>query len=99
MIRLQAKHYLPDAAILSILKFIAAVLSLIDKQNGSYVAKNFPSSKDALLKQFKLKEDFKRYAVYCKCQSVYKKSTCIKKSGTHLKSKFCSFRTHHNLKK
>lgn len=41
IIRLQAKHYLPDAAILSILKFIAAVLSLIDKQNGSHLAKKF----------------------------------------------------------
>lgn len=41
VLRLQAKHYLSDAAILSILKFIYAVLLIIDKKNGYHLAKIF----------------------------------------------------------
>ena len=79
IIRLQAKHYIPDAGILSILKFMAAVLSLLDKQNGSHLAKKFPSSKDALFKHLKLKENFERFVVCYKCQSVYKKVAVLKR--------------------
>ena len=76
---LQAKHYLSDAAILSILKFISAVLILIDRHNNSYLAKNFPSLKYSLLKYFKLKDNFEQYVVCYKCHSVYKKVVALKK--------------------
>ena len=52
IMRLQAKHYLCDTAIQSILKFICAVLSIIDKRNGCHFAEKIPSSKYSLLKHF-----------------------------------------------
>ena len=49
-----------------------------------------------MLKHFKLQDSFEQYVVCYKCHSVYKKNRCIEKSGTQVKSKFCSFRTHQN---
>ena len=46
-----------------------------------------------------MKDNFEQFVVYYKCHSVYKKSCCIEKSGTQIKSKFCSFCTHPNSPK
>ena len=97
LLRLQAKHYIPDTAITSLLKFLYAFLQILSSFCSSikYMVSVFPSSLYKLRKFFKIREEFTRYVVCPKCYSVY---TVDEHCGTFSVSKLCSFRKHQNAR-
>lgn len=64
-LRLQAKHYLPDAAVNSLLKFLSVFFLILGRYSEfiANMARNFPTSLFHLRKYFGLTEEFKRFIV------------------------------------
>lgn len=73
IVRLQAKFYLPDAAITCLLKFLYALLCIIGRSSifVKNMIINFPTSVYRLKRFFGWKEAFTRYVVCRQCYSVY----------------------------
>ena len=92
LVRLQAKFYLPEAAMNCLLKFLYIFFSIVGR-NSSFVMKNFPASTFLLKKYIKSKETFVRYVVCRQCYSVYEYNQCVD-SGSSLLSKTCTYRPH-----
>ena len=98
ILRLQARPYLPDAALKSLLKFLHTVLVIIGRYSDfvARMADAFPTSLYLLHKYFGISEDFKRYVVCKKCYSVYDYKFCIERIGTTSHSKLCTHKEHPN---
>ena len=100
LVRLQARHYLPDVAIACLLKFLYTLLVIIGRQSVfvANMAKQFPCSLHCLRKYWNVNDDFVRLVVCRKCYSVYEKDCCVEKCGSKIISKVCSYRDHQNSK-
>lgn len=98
LLRLQAKHYLPDAAMNSLLKFLCVFFLILGRYSDfiANMASNFPSSVFLLRKYFALTEEFKRLVVCRKCYSVYTFDSCKESHGTIAVSKRCQHHPHPN---
>lgn len=100
LLRLQAKHYLPDAAENSLLKFLYIFLSTVG-QYSDFIARmftRFPSSVFHMRKFFGLTEEFTQFVVCRKCYSVYTFDRCVQCQGTAVVSKYCHYCTHPNCR-
>lgn len=98
LLRLQAKFYIPAAALQCLIKFFYVFLSVIG-QSSSYVAHMasfFPKSLYELHKQYQLVSKFKKMVVCSKCYSVYDRSECVENIGSLSKSRTCVHRLHKN---
>ena len=98
LLRMQAKHYIPDVALNSLLKFLYMFLVILGRYSEfvQCIVPIFPKTLYHLQNFFKLKEEFTRFVVCRKCYSVYKIDDCVERHGTSVTSKFCSHRTHPN---
>ena len=98
ILRLQAKHYIPDVAINSLLKFLFIFFSIVGLYSDfiAGMVAIIPTSLYLLRIYFALTEDFTRFVVCRKCYSVYSFDSCVNKSGTLLVSKHCQHRAHIN---
>ena len=72
LVRLQARHYLPDVAIACLLKFLYTLLVIIGRQSVfvANMAKQFPCSLHCLRKYWNVNDDFVQLVVCRKCYSV-----------------------------
>ena len=98
MVRLQAKHYIPDAALHCLIKFFYIFFSVVGR-TSSYVAtiaSLFPKSLYELRQRFVSSQKFKRMVVCCKCHSIYDYSECVEGRGSTKHSRKCSNREHKN---
>ena len=96
LVRLQARHYIPDSALNCLLKFLYIFLRIIGRQSN-FVAKlttHFPKSIYQMKKRLGIKEDFIRFVVCKKCYSVYNFKDCFESHGTQLLSKVCTHKKH-----
>ena len=88
LLRLQAQHYIPDAAIDSLLKFLYAFLVIL----GSFsdvcksLSKYMPRTVYSLRNFLGLKDTFKKFVVCRECYSIYPMESCIDRPGV---SKLC----------
>jgi uncharacterized protein YbaR (Trm112 family) len=88
LLRLQAQHYIPDAAIVSLLKFLYAfflVLGSFSKECKS-IGEYIPRTMYSVRKFIGLKTTFKQLIVCPECNSVYPIQSCIERPGV---SKHC----------
>lgn len=93
IIALQKKHYIPDVAVSTLLKFLAAFFKVIGLcfPQTTDLFKHFPSSLYQLRKVVGTSEEkFKRYVVCSKCYAVYNFDDCIQTSGRSQVAKCCS---------
>ena len=75
LLRLQAKHYIPDSAVNSLLKFLYMFFSIVGR-HSDFVANlpgSFPMSIYQMQEFFGIKEEFARFIVCRKC-SVFMSS-------------------------
>ena len=98
LLRLQAKHYIPDSAVNCLLKFLYMFFSIVGRHSDfvANLAGSFPMSVYQMQKFFGIKEEFARFIVCRKCYSVYEFKNCIEQSGVQLLSKTCNYRPHPN---
>lgn len=98
LLRLQAKHYIPDSAVNCLLKFLYVFLCIIGRHSDfvAHLAASFPNSVYKLQKYFGIKEEFTRFVVCRKCYSVYEFKNCIDRHGVRLISKTCTYRSDPN---
>ena len=101
-LRLQAKHYIPDAAVQCLVKFLYIFLCILGRYFTTIanIASKFPPSLYLLRKHLNLKQDFKRLVVCRKCNSVYSLQECIDESGTIPVARACFYRrnTHRSVR-
>ena len=93
LLRLQGRHYVSDAAINSLLKFLYLFLHIIGRHSQfvAHMANCFPKSLHQVRKYFGLRENFSRFVVCKKCYNVYTFDRCIEKHGTELSSRICTY--------
>ena len=86
ILRLQAKHYIPDVAINSLLKFLLIFFSIVGLYSDfiAGMVAIIPTSLYLLRKYFALTEDLTRFVVCRKCYRVYSFDGCVNRSGTLL---------------
>ena len=91
ILRIQAKHYIPEAALNSLIKFLFVFFSVIGR-TSPYVAKivaSFPRSLYDLRRRYNLTLNFKKIVVCSKCHSTYDFSECVERNGTNKISRKC----------
>ena len=83
ILRLQLKHYIPEAAIECLLKFLHSLFVLIGKFSdiGSSIAQHMPKSVYSLKKFAGITDHFEKLVVCSKCNSVYKMNDCVQKTS------------------
>ena len=66
LLRLQAKFYIPDAALQCLIKFLSVFLSVIGRSSShvAHMASVFPRSLYELRNKYRLGSKFKKMAVY-----------------------------------
>ena len=91
ILRLQSKHYISEAAIECLLKFLHSLFVIIGRFSdiGSAIAQHLPKSVYSLRKFACVTDHFEKLVVCSKCNSVYKMSDCIERRGV---SKMCEFK-------
>ena len=94
LLRLQAKHYIPDAAVQCLIKFFYIFLHVLGRYSTTIanIASKFPRSLHYLRKHLNLNQDFKKLVVCRKCNSVYSLQECINNSGTVPVARKCFYR-------
>ncbi len=73
LLRMQAKHYIPDVALNSLLKFLYAFFLILGRYS-EFVGHVPASSRNF----FKLTEEFTRFVV---CRSAHTMESCVEKHG------------------
>ena len=99
MVRLQARHYIPDAALTCMIKFLYIFFSVVGR-TSSYVAtiaSSFPKSLYELRQRYGMSQQFKKMLVCCRCHSIYDYSECVEGCGSNKHSRKCINREHKNL--
>ena len=92
---LQKKHFLPDAALALLLRFLSIFFTVLGRLSPQLTgfSEQFPPT---LYKFHKMlgtrKERFVRYVTCEKCSMVYKYEDCIEKVGTRILPKLCTNR-------
>lgn len=81
LLRLQAKHYIPDAALDYLIKFLCVFFSVVSRSSAfvSNITQTFPKSLYELRKRYSVAQSFKKYVVCCKCCTIYDESKSTEK--------------------
>jgi hypothetical protein len=92
LLLLQARHYISDAAMNLILKFMNIFFRVLSRFSSflAPIASNIPSY-TYQLRQTSRKVNFKRYVVCPRCHGLYFYQDCITKCGSRLSSKTSPF--------
>ena len=98
IMRLQAKHYIPDVALACLIKFLFVFFSVVGRTSSEVakIASSFPKSLFELRQKFVLSQKFKKLVVCYKCHSIYNFSECVERCGVSTRSRKCSSREHKN---
>ena len=93
LLLLQARHFIPDAAMNALLKFIGVLLRVLGRLSPlvASVALAIPTSVYRLRQTAKNSIDFTRYVVCPKCHKLYTFSDCVTVSGEQRSSKTCTY--------
>ena len=91
LLHLQSKHYIPDKAIDSLLKFLSTLFGVIGRfsQIGKEISECFPKTSYALQRYADIVRPIKSFVVCRDCNSVYNMKDCIDRPGV---SKVCDFK-------
>ena len=98
LLHLQSKHYIPDKALDSLLKFLWTLFGVIGRfsQVGKEIHDCFPNTTYSLQRYADVVRPFKRFVVCQDCNSVYSMKDCIDRPGV---SKVCDFKEFPRLRK
>ena len=91
LITLQAKYYIPNAAVDVLLKFLYIFISVLSRFSPflKQICKQFPKSLHSLYKIIQYEDSFQKYVICQKCSHLYKRDECIETVGSQKKSKSC----------
>lgn len=92
ILAIQAKYYIPNAAIDVMLKFLYIFFSVLSRFSPflNPIFKVFPKSLYSLYKSVHYEDSFNKFVVCPKCETLYTQEQCIEKIGTQRVSKNCS---------
>ena len=90
LLRLQCKHYIPDYALECLLKFLYTLFVIIGRSSevAKNIAEQLPRSMYSLRKYVGVANNFEKFVVCCKCNSIYNMKDCFERPGV---SKFQEF--------
>ena len=90
---LQAKHYITDACMNALLKFLCVLFKVLGLTSTriSSIAANFPSSVYKLRHHMDKAQQFDTFVVCSKCHQLYKFEDCLNDSEGDIFSKTCSY--------
>lgn len=92
LVRLQAKHHIPDTALSALLIFLYTVFCVLGRFSGvaAAVAAVFPRSLRALRSAVGCDDNFQTLIVCSKCHKLYTLEDCVTKTGATKTSRCCS---------
>lgn len=92
MVRLQSKHYIPDAAIEALLKFLCALFVVLGRFSNlaSEISEILPQTLYTMRKTIGYNDDFQKYVICPTCHRVYEYKQCVSKCGSQESTKFCT---------
>ena len=93
LLLLQARHFIPDAAMDALLKFIGVLFRVLGRLSSvvASIALAIPNSVYRLRKTAKNSRNFTRYVVCPKCHQLYAFGDCVIVSGGQHSSKTCTY--------
>ena len=92
LLSLQARYYIPDAAIAMLFKFLSVFFGVIAKFSPfiATLASMFPKSTHIALQSLQYDNSFTKFVTCPKCWKLYLFQECFEKSGSKEISKCCS---------
>ena len=92
LLRLQAKHYIPDSALQAFIKFLYAFFVVLSAFSGvaARILRVFPGSLYMLRKLLGYNTVFTEYVVCRKCDHLYQYKECVVTVGSNHSTKQCS---------
>ena len=89
---IQAKYYIPNAAIDVMLKFLYVFFTVLNRFSPflNPILKVFPKSLYSLYKLVHYEDNFNKFVVCPKCETIYSHEDCVEKIGSQRHSKKCS---------
>ena len=93
LVRLQAKHYIPDTALAALLQFLFTFFLVLGRfsEAASGIATVFPCTLHRMRKAIGYNDNFDRFVVCPTCDKTYKFKECISVTGTRQATKHCCF--------
>ena len=93
LLLLQAKHFIPDAAMNALLKFLSVLFRVMGRFSTfvASIAPTIPSSVFMLRKAGNKSSDFTKYVVCPRCHRLYRFSDCVTVLDEHQDSKTCTY--------
>ena len=93
LMKLQKRHVLSDSALDSLIKFIYALLVVLGIFSSFILAisKAFPSSLYKLRRTVLSNEQFTKFVVCTKCNSLYFSHDCVSQNGNQPESRKCTY--------
>ena len=88
----QSVNYITDSAINTLLKFFHVFLKALSKFSDfvAGIESQFPYSLYQLNKKVSFKNEFKKFVVCCRCDTIYNAKDCVSRGiGFLRESKFC----------
>ena len=98
ILRLQAKYYIPDVAIQCLIRFLHILFSVLGRYSPviANIASKFPRSLYYLRKQYSSGQEFKKFVVCLKCNTIYGYQECIEYNGSTPVTRNCFNRHYPN---
>ena len=98
LLRLQAKYYIPDAALQCLIRFLYVFFCVLGRYSSTVanIAARFPRSLYYLRKQYSSDHEFKKFVVCRKCNSIYSHQECVKYNGSTPVTRNCFYRRYPN---
>lgn len=93
LLLLQAKHFIPNAAMNALLKFLSVLFRVMGRFSAfvASVVPAIPPSVFMLRKASNNYSDFTKYVVCSRCHRLYRFSDCVTVSDEHQGSKTCAY--------
>lgn len=92
LLQLQARYFIPNAAVDVLVKFLSVFLSVLGRYSQflANMACTFPKSLHELQRKQGLLQDFQKFVVCHRCNSIYNFSECIERVGSQTHSRKCN---------
>lgn len=92
ILTIQAKYYIPNAAIDAMLKFLYIFFSILSRFSPFFnpILEVFPKSLYSLYKLVHYEDSFNKFVVCPKCETIYAHEQCFENIGSQRRSKNCS---------
>ena len=98
LLRLQAKYYIPDAAVQCLIRFLYVLFCVLGRYSSviANIASRFPRSLYYLRKQYSSGQELKKFVVCHKCNAIYGYQECIEYSRSTPVTRNCFNRRYPN---